>query len=151
MNNELIAEAVQALKLIDIYLHSSSVEREDQFTCDEMPDGISQQTMLGVAAEFWEPEVATDPIERIIKAKVEFGVRFVSGDKEKEKPLSEIKAVFMALYKQDGDVAEEAIDEYMKYNTPHNVWPFWREHAFRISVECKLPKPEIGLFMRGKK
>lgn len=60
--------------------------------------------------------------------------------------LAQIEACFIAKYHQSKNVSEEAVSEFVQFNVVHNVWPFWREHAFRTAVQAKLPTPIIPLF-----
>lgn len=144
MDKKLISEAIDALELLDVYLYSSSVARFQDITSDSFPENMIQQNKLSISAEFLEPEDAKDG-EKIINAKVTLGYRYII-DGDEEQVLSELEACFVAKYLQNKHICEEAIEEFMKYNVIHNVWPFWREHAFRLSTEANLPKPIISLF-----
>lgn len=146
MDRSLISQAIKAVDLLDIYLHSSSVERDDDITDDHYPDDMIQQNRLNISADFYEPEDESVKCKRLIHAKVTLGVRFgVKVDGEVQ-VLSEVKACFIAKYAQTLEVSEDAISEFMKYNVIHNVWPFWREHAFTTAAEARLPRPMISLF-----
>ena len=144
MDKELISEAIEALELLDIYLYSSSVSRFEDITSDSFPENMSQQNKLSISAEFLESENSKDG-ERVIHAKVSLGYRYIV-EKDEEKILAELEACFIAKYFQNKKICDAAIEEFMKYNVIHNVWPFWREHAFRLSTEANLPKPMISLF-----
>ena len=146
MDEKLISEAVKSLELIDIHLYSTSVKRFDEISSDNYPENMSQQNKISINADFLETEDKTDS-RRLINAKVEFGLRFiVKGDDDEIITLAEIETCFIAKYHQAEEVSDEAINEFMKFNVVHNVWPFWREHAFRLSAESKLPTPIISLY-----
>ncbi|WP_417760267.1 hypothetical protein [Shewanella sp.] len=145
MDKILISEAIDALELLDVYLYSTSISRFQDITSDSFPKEMKQQNKLSISAEFLEAENDKDE-QRVINAKVVLGYRYIVEEEEGEKVLSELEACFIAKYHQSKQICEEAIEEFMKYNVIHNVWPFWREHAFRLSTEANLPKPIISLF-----
>ncbi len=149
MDRSLISQAIEALELSDIYLYSSSISRTEDITESDYPETMYQQNKLGLRVDFIKPEEPQESFEQVIHAKVDFGLRLVvSENKEDDEPqvLSEIEACFFASYIQMSEASEEAISEFIKHNIVHNVWPFWREHAFRLSAEARLPKPMISLF-----
>lgn len=146
MDKELIGQAVKALELIDIHLYSTSITRFEEISSDSYPDDMAQQNKIFIKAEFLEKVDKSDD-SKLIHAKVEFGLRFIEKEEEEEiKALAEIEACFIAKYHQLAEISEEAISEFMKFNVIHNVWPFWREHAFRSAAQAKLPTPMISLF-----
>lgn len=146
MNRELISQAIKALDLLDIYLYSGSVERFEDITDESYPEDMFQQTKLNISADFYEPVGSEKDCKQIINAKVTLGVRFGISKDDDIELLSEVEACFVAKYAQNCDLSEDAISEFMKHNVIHNVWPFWREHAFRVSSEARLPRPMISLY-----
>ncbi|WP_044408444.1 hypothetical protein [Thiomicrospira microaerophila] len=145
MDKALISEAVVALELLDIHLHSTSVARFQDISADNYPADMSQQNKLSVSAEVLESEEG----EKLIVVKANFGLRFVLiADDKEELVLSEIESSFVAKYRQKGELAELALEEFIKFNAIHNIWSFWREHAFRMSAEANLPKPIIPFFRK---
>ncbi|MFU1569559.1 hypothetical protein [Aeromonas veronii] len=145
MDKNLISVAMDALELMDIHLYSSSISRFTDITADSYPKDMKQQNKLSVSAEYLEPEEPQNG-ERVINAKVTFGYRYIGDDEDQV--LAELESSFIAKYHQDKPVPEQAIEEFMTYNVVHNVWPFWREHAFRLSIEANLPKPIISLYKK---
>lgn len=145
MDEKLISEAVKSLELIDIHLYSTSIKRFEEISSDNYPENMSQQNKISINADFLETEDEADST-RLINAKVEFGLRFIVKDGDKITTLAEIETCFIAKYRQLEEVSDEVINEFMKFNVVHNVWPFWREHAFRLSAESKLPIPIISLY-----
>ena len=146
MDKELISQAIKSLELIDIHLYSTSITRFEEITFDSYPDEMGQQNKISIKAEFLEKADDSDDM-RLIHAKVEFGLRFIEeNEKDEVKTLAEIQACFIAKYHQLAEVSEEAISEFMHFNVVHNVWPFWREHAFRSAAQAKLPTPMISLY-----
>jgi len=146
MDKELIGEAINSLELIDIHLYSASISRFEEISSDNYPEEMGQQNKISIKAEFLEKEGDSDG-SALIHAKVKFGLRFIEENEESEiKMLAEIEACFIAKYQQLQKVSEEAINEFMQFNVVYNVWPFWREHAFRSAAQAKLPIPMIPLF-----
>jgi hypothetical protein len=146
MDKKLIGEAIQALELIDIYLYTTSVKRFKEISSSNYPDEMAQQNKIAIGAEFLEAESERNT-ERLINAKVEFCARYIVEENDNEvTAYAEIEACFIAKYSQLKDISEEAISEFMKFNVVHNIWPFWREHAFRLSAQAKLPTPIISLY-----
>jgi ferritin-like protein len=146
MDRKLISEAIDALDLMDIHLYSTSIKRFEDIDSDNYPDDMSQHNKISVSADFLEPEDENDN-SRLIHAKVEFGLKFLVEDTDSEiTNLAEIDACFIAKYHQSKEISEEAISEFMKFNVVHNVWPFWREHAFRSAAQAKLPTPMVSLY-----
>lgn len=151
MHKELIKEAINSLDLIDIHLFSASVKRFGDIDTEHFPEEMSQQNKISVSAEFLEP-VDKGAGPKLIHAKVEFSLRFIVEDEDAEVTnLAEIDACFIAKYHQNNDVSDEAISEFMKFNVIHNVWPFWREYAFRTAAQAKLPTPMISLYKPNNK
>lgn len=148
MNKSLIKEALQHLELLDIYLFSSSVNRFSKITESAFPDNMLQENKLSISADFLESaEKKEEAASKLVNAKVQLVVRYmVEDDESNTEVLAEIEACFLAQYTLKDGASEKAIDEFMKYNVIHNVWPFWREHALRVSAEARLPRPQIPLF-----
>ena len=145
MDKALISNAVDALELLDIHLYSTSITRYQDISVDDYPSDMSQQNKLSVSAEVLESEED----EKLIVVKANFGLRFVLIAEEKEeRVLSEIESSFVAKYRQKDELAESALEEFIKFNAIHNIWSFWREHAFRMSAEANLPKPIIPFFRK---
>lgn len=153
MDKELIKQAIEALELIDIYVYSSSVNRHHDIFSDSYPEKMEQQDKLGVKGYCIESDSSEN---KIIRAKVKLGSRFIERktneiDDDEINVLAEIEANFIAEYSVHGEISEESLSEFMKFNVVHNVWPFWREFAFRNASEAKLPRPIIPLMRNGKK
>ena len=143
MDKALIAKAADALELVDIHLYSCSIARFEEILADEYPADMQQQNKLAVSAEV----LASEDGKKLINVKAAFGMRFVLlADDKEERALAEIESTFMAKYIQTDEIEEQALEEFIKFNAIHNVWPFWREHAFRMAAEANLPKPLIPFF-----
>lgn len=154
-----MADAISKLNLKDIYLNESKLVRDRDFTFESSQDGIYQQELLTVEAEELVPDDETFP--NLLRCFVTVGARFVRdlADSNEEEDihnedhveehveeLAKIEASFCVLYEKHNDIADECIREFMKYNVVHNVWSFWRQHAYATAREAKLPLPEVPLY-----
>lgn len=146
MDKALIQEAADSLVLVDVFPFNSSVERKDDFFRDNIPEGMIQQNKIGVETSIYQSK---DSDERLVRAKASFGIRFSLEDDEQKNVLGQIEAEFIAEYKMKHPISDEAMNEFTRFNVVHNVWPFWREFAFRTANDTKLPKPIIPL-MKGQ-
>ncbi|GGY10230.1 hypothetical protein GCM10007160_41790 [Litchfieldella qijiaojingensis] len=150
MDKQLIAEAAEKVEIVDIYLYSSAVNRHDEIHQDNIPEGMVQQDKLAVTVDLLEPvEPEEENADSLLRARIDYGVRFVllpeSGSESSVHVLAELTACFAATYRYRDGLSEAAISEFMRYNAVHNTWPFWREHALRMSAEARLPRPTIPL------
>ena len=150
MDKQLIAEAMEKVEIVDIYLYGSTVSRHDEIHQNNIPEGMVQQDKLAVSVDLLEPiEAGEDGADSLLRARIDYGVRFVllskAGDEDSVHVLAEITACFAATYRYQDGLSEAAISEFMRYNAVHNTWPFWREHALRMSAEARLPCPTIPL------
>lgn len=145
MDKNLIQEATNSLVLVDVFPLNSSVERKDDFFRDNIPEGMVQQNKIGIEVSIYE---SLESDEKIVRAKILFGLRFCLENEDKKNILGQVEAEFIAEYKVKHPISDEAMNEFMKFNVAHNVWPFWREFAFRTTNDTKLPKPIIPL-MKG--
>lgn len=149
MDTELIQSAYNKCELVDIYLNNNALQRVAEFNINADLKDIKQQHKQSVKADFLalEPDSNTPEVNPfLLRCFVELGVRFV---REDEQVQAEIEATFCAVYICKEELTETELNEFVRFNVVHNVWPFWREHAFRVSAEAKLPRPSISL-MRPK-
>jgi len=152
MDKKLIANTASCMRLLDIYQYSASIKRYVDLQADEMPENMYQQGRQSFKAELLTTESKTKTPD-LMKVLVSLGERFVlqtadDTDKEnndKTKPLAHFEAEFVALYEVKEELEEPALEQFIKFNVLHNVWPFWREFVFRNADSMHLPKPDIPL------
>lgn len=155
MDKKLVHEGSTYFELLTIYPYSSSIQRFDEISSNCPPEDLVQQDKHSIKARILEPEGEEVVVgDRILRGLVSFGTRFVvpspEGEKEKFNILAHIEAVFAAEYSIiKEEISDAAFEEFLKFNVVHNVWPFWREFAFRSADSMQLPKPTISL-MRGR-
>mgnify|MGYP006292270373 CR=1 FL=1 len=147
MNSEnerdLLRQAAEALQIKDVVLHGSTFEQQNPLPNEEAE--VIQQQMEG-----WRYRRGEADGRQWLQVLYRFGARLAEPG-EDEESVGEIyytiEAEFMAHYHfEDGELSEEAIKVFAKYNTRHNVWPFWREFVFATCQRARLNPPEIGLY-----
>lgn len=152
MDKKLIANTASCMRLLDIYQYSASIKRYVDLQADDMPDNMYQQGRHSFKAELLETESKANT-PKLMKVLVSLGERFVlqiedDADKENDgdtKPLAHFEADFVALYEVKEELEEHALEQFIKFNVLHNIWPFWREFVFRNADSMHLPKPDIPL------
>lgn len=152
MKTELIQSAISKSELLDIYLSESKITRDNNFVLDVDLKDIKQQNRREAQVEVLEldknkatPETTTP---YLLKCIISFGSRFIKENTQQENQqqvLAELEASFCAVYQCTEQLSDDELKEFVSFNVVHNVWPFWREHAFRLAAEAKLPRPTIPL------
>lgn len=155
MNKDLIDRAISNLQLLTIKLHTSNLQRLDEFIDDESKEGFRFQYMSTVRAISLDSFNSKRKKFEILRVFPKFGVRAVSCDKKMKvkKPIKvvfQIEAEFRADYLVRAPLPEAAVKEFSEYNAVYNAWPFWREHVFDIAARAQLPNIDIPLFSAKK-
>jgi hypothetical protein len=144
MDKALIAEASKKLRLLSIVLYESNLKR-----FSEMPeDGdLGQQTKLDVKADKLDITKLEKSLS-VLRVLVDLGVRIVNDgvlSETEPESLFQIEATFQLDYELTNSVEQAALDEFARYNSVHNVWPFWRQFVFNTANQAGLPCPEVPL------
>jgi hypothetical protein len=144
MDKSLIAEASKHLRLGSINLYEGNLKR---FEALPETGELGQQTKLGVKAEKIDLSISEQSVS-ILRVLVDLGIRVVNlavpADTE-PKPIYQIEAVFQVDYELTDSIGKEAMNEFARFNTVHNIWPFWRQYVFSIANQAGLPCPEVPL------
>lgn len=144
MDKSLIADASKHLRLGSINLYEGNLKR---FEALPETGELGQQTKLGVKAEKIDLSISEQSVS-ILRVLVDLGIRVVNlavPAETEPKPLYQIEAVFQVDYELTGSIEQDALDEFARFNTVHNVWPFWRQYVFSIANQAGLPCPEVPL------
>lgn len=156
MKAELIQSAISKSQLLDIYLNEGKVTRDKDFNLDVNLKNIKQQHRRSAEVEVLELDknkaVTETTAPYLLRCTISFGARFIKENTQLENQqqvLGEIEASFCAVYQCNVQLTDDELKEFVSFNVVHNVWSFWREHAFRVTAETKLPRPTIPL-MRPK-
>lgn len=147
---ELIKQATEALRLKEIILFQSHLDRPTPFP-DQPDQSAEQQARVSVRLERLDPEQAEDDSPPLMQCLVHLGTRLVApgnGETESDPPVYvEIQAEFRVTYEISvQDLSEDAMKVFAQFNVIHNVWPFWRQHVFDVVQRGGLPKLEVPLF-----
>lgn len=164
VNHELNKQAVDSLELLTIKLHDSLLERQDDFIRDESDLTPELQAMQATKSMRLKG-LADDGQEiDILRVLIRFGVRGlpssghpVGGPDNSEAPdgegqnserriLFRLEATFRADYRLKADVSKEALQEFIRFNATHNVWPFWRQHVLDLVARADLTEIQVGFF-----
>ncbi|MEJ1364959.1 MAG: hypothetical protein RPU64_07800 [Candidatus Sedimenticola sp. (ex Thyasira tokunagai)] len=157
MDKKLIQSASEKLKLVDVVLDQSKLQRNKDIEPRGMSANFSQQNRLDFCAE--EIVFGDDGNElKLLRVSVNLGIRAIKsrdeeveaqekadGEDEAISPLFLIEAVFRAEYLIEGELSDAEVQEFCHYNAVHNVWPFWRMHVFNTLKLASLPQLNIPL------
>ena len=85
---------------------------------------------------------------RILRAYVQL---VVSGCNEDEKgadtqALFSIRGVYRVDYLETERLTERELDAFTRYNSVHDVWPFWRQHVYETVSKAGLSQITIPFF-----
>jgi hypothetical protein len=63
-------------------------------------------------------------------------------------PAFDLRATVELLYRiaEDGELDDDAIDEFARVNAPFNAWPYWRELVQSAQARLSLPLTPLPLF-----
>lgn len=133
------------LKLENIYLWESKLERHTEFQAGLHSDHIRVQSRRGFEAEILDAKAQDDEKAELFRVKVTFGLRAVA-DQEYDEPLHSIEATFAVEYRIMRELPHDQMPKFIEFNCAHNVWPFWREHVFSTMRAASLPVFNVPFF-----
>ena len=144
MDKELIAQASENLKLLDIVLYESSFK---QFENSHDQVQLGQQNKLAIRAEIGEAVSNKNNAVNFFRVFVDLGIRVndISNPDTEPQLLYQIEAIFRIDYELTNNVDEKALTEFAHFNAANNIWPFWRQFVFSTINQAHLPCPEIPL------
>lgn len=156
MDKDLIDQAIQCLKIRDVYLHESEASVHQNFTTSIViiDESTPHQNKHMVRASSIIRD-ADDEQAMLFRVFVDLGFRWVLEDQdddepedlEKEAVLAEVTAVFVAEYYMFNEPSNEALDEFALHNASYHVWPYWREYLSANLVRMRLPKHTIPTYL----
>lgn len=147
-------DATEHLELLDVYLWENSFKRFLDYQPGLHENHIVVLTRQGIKAEILEAESKQGQKSDCLRALISLGTRGVfapddSPRTDEESVLFEIEATFAAIYIIVKQPADDDIQDFVKFNCVHNVWPFWRQHVFDTLKRASLPQIVVPLF-RGR-
>lgn len=144
MDKGLVQQAQDNLDLVAIKLHKSLLERADEFYANSDIEHI--EAMRQVRAQRLTGEDTSGETIELFRVFVTLGLREAVPNQPDRRFTFE--ATFRADYQIKGGISNEALNEFAKYNSLHNVWSFWREYVANTFARADLPDIPIGLFPR---
>ena len=142
-DRELLQQAAKALQIKDVVLYGSKFEQENPLP-NEGTEVIQQQM------EGWRYQQGETDDRLWLQVLYRFGARLVQPGEDDDavgETFYTIEAEFLVHYQiEHGELSEEAIRLFAKFNAKHNVWPFWREYVFATCQRARVNPPEIGLY-----
>jgi hypothetical protein len=152
--DELLAEAVKALRIRDVMLNESRFWRPTPPPTDSDTIEVGQRTKRAVRYVLGDVSADAEGSVNLLQVIVALGIRIVgaNGDPEKAPIYFEIEADFLVEYDVTIKLSDAAISAFADNNSVHNVWPFWRQHVFDTVSRGRLPHLDIPLFggVKGK-
>ena len=144
-NLNLLGEAIAGLRIRDIVLFASRLERPAPPPVDS-DSQVLIQTKRQVRFERGELSENDEVVTPLVRVFVDLGLRIVDADDSDPTVFVLIEADFMAEYALTGEVSDGAMAAFAELNSVHNVWPFWRQHVFDVVQRARLPSIEVPLF-----
>lgn len=141
MASEALQRAIESLEIQDVYVRdlvASCVGEFDPKYAVEL-DRLEVQQMHLVR----QASVASLSDEhRLLRVFLRLGARWVDPDKQDEEPAvrAVIEAEFVAEYRMEQELDQEAIDAFALRNASYHVWPYWRELLSNQCTRMHLPK-----------
>ena len=148
MDARAVRRAQDKLELRDIVLHTSSLERDPEIDPLLYPVHARQRSKVKVSVDkisFVDGEGGTI---RILRAYVQLVVRGYDEDEEdgEAKALFAIRGEYRVDYLERKGLTEHELDAFTRFNSVHNVWPFWRHHVHETVSKADLPRITIPFF-----
>lgn len=148
----LLQQAIDCLKIKDIYLRSSKADLADHFEPKYDPDVESLEVQfkhfVTQSSVLLLEEQGADKGQngtQLFRVFITLGARWVipptkvdtkSGDRVR----AEIEVVMMAEYLMQKDPGQDALKEFALRNASYHIWPFWREYLTTQCMRMNLPK-----------
>lgn len=153
MAKELLQTAIDALKIRDVYIRSSSSSLAENFEpkYHEMGDDeITTQNMHVVeqSSQFELAETENNSSTILFRVQIALGTRWIREQPATDVPanenvLAEIEARLVAEYHLADEVDKAALDEFAMNNASFHVWPYWREYLSSQCNKMNLPKTVV--------
>jgi hypothetical protein len=157
--------AIESLQISDVYLFKTNSWLRDDFDPKYLIDPraiIVQHKHAVQKAEVLDLIEEIDADEKnefqIFKVYIELGSRWAANNiqgednKNDQNPEvnAQIEATYVAEYKINKKVEQEALDEFALKNASFHVWPFWREFLMSQCARMNLPKVALPTLQLAK-
>ncbi|UTV97923.1 hypothetical protein KDW99_11495 [Marinomonas rhizomae] len=137
-----LQQAIENLKIQDVYLKSTQAQCEDDFDpkSTELDELLVQQMHTVRKSEV----LKVNDAELLVRIYVRLGTRWLSSSESEGGNIKAfIEADFIAEYQMAELLEQDVIDEFALQNASFHVWPYWREF---LSAQCeRLRLPRVVL------
>ncbi|ERJ20279.1 hypothetical protein SSPSH_000389 [Salinisphaera shabanensis E1L3A] len=144
MITKALQDAIESLKILDVYLIELISEHKNSFNpkdADDL-DKLEFQHMHVVEKS---SVLETGNGELLLRVYTRLGARWI--DAETDDGDASIKSIiesqFISEYKITSPIEQESIDEFCLKNSSFHVWPYWRE--LLNSQTCRMHLPRVTL------
>lgn len=162
MNGETLQQAINCLKIRNVWQHSASARLDDSLLeALAFPERFRLEYRHVLAQTLFGALQGQEHAQYIFRVKVDLGVRYLqSASRKKTKKkraakkksvsadsdvLAVIEASYIAEYDCEENPGEEALDTFAVNNASFHIWPFWREYTASQANRMNLPKPTLPL------
>ena len=147
---QLLQQAIDVLRIHDVYLRSSDARLADGFEPKYDPGIdrleiqfkhlVAQSSVLNLHEDTDE---GAEPLQ-LFRVHVELGSRWVdtetSAEGEEQSVKAEINATMIAEYVMSEDPGPDALKLFALKNASFHIWPYWREYLTMQCLRMNLPK-----------
>lgn len=144
--NKVLQEAIDALVINDVYLHSSRAACLDDFD-PKFFSGIDQLQVQQMHIVEQSMLLTLNGGQELLRVFIRMGTRWVQPVTEgepDEKSEPQIKAIieadFVAEYQVKTALSQVCIDAFSLQNASYHVWPYWREYLSSQCERMRLPR-----------
>ncbi|WP_133012408.1 preprotein translocase subunit SecB [Marinomonas flavescens] len=134
-----LQQAIENLKIQDVYLKSTQAQCEDDFDpkSTELNELLVQQMHSVRKSEV----LKTHENGLLVRIYVRLGTRWVTpNDNEELDVKAFVEADFIAEYQMTEELEQDCIDEFAQHNASFHVWPYWREFLSSQCERLRLPR-----------
>ena len=134
-----LQQAIEKLKIQDVYLKSTQAHCEEGFDpkSTELDELLVQQMHMVRRSEVLQ----INDDELLVRIYIGLGTRWLAPSESEEPNIKAfIEADFIAEYQMTEKLAQDAINEFALQNASFHVWPYWREFLSSQCERLRLPR-----------
>lgn len=141
-----LQQAIDNLRIQDVYLHQSMTECKQGFNPKYHPDlaSLAVQKMQSVRQSTLVEE---EDNGRLLQVLVAFGARWVDPAKDDQTEdgqtatvYARIEAEFIGEYRLLTELSQDCVNEFALKNASYHLWPYWREYLASQCERMRLPR-----------
>jgi len=168
-----LQRAIEHLQIADVWQHRVSAFIHDELqTTAAFPEDFDLLFKHAITRTLYGQAEGESDGPFVFRVHVDLGVRYIdksasdaaveqgdgvpehvgdAGRSDFREPeiLAQIEAIYVAEYRSDEDLPEDALKAFAFQNASYHVWPFWREF---LASQCnRMNLPRVGLPIRSVK